>query len=85
MHAKEACLGHQEPLWDFGEFAAVDQGCESGIGAEGVPLGIDRKEDQVDVAGFECSVEPLEHCVGVVEACVNQCSRIRRNVTLAGY
>jgi hypothetical protein len=74
-------MGHPEPLW---EFATDDEGCESGIVSKGVPLGIDGQEDQVDVPGFEGAVEPLEGCVGFVEAGMNERRGVGRNVTLAG-
>src|SRR5438094_539096 len=78
-------LGHKltEPVcWT--KTTAREETFESGVGPVGVPFGIDRQKDHVNVSRGDGFVKPLEHRLWIAEAGVYERPRIRRHVPLAG-
>ena len=69
---------------DVCETAALEHRHEARIDAEGVPLGIDGKEYQVDVVGVEGTSEPIEGEIGIAEAGMDEGDGVGRDETLAG-
>src|SRR6266851_961673 len=66
------------------ESAALEEVCEAGFGAEGIPLGVDGEEDQVDVVGVEGAVEPVQGETGVAQAGVDEGHGVRWDEALTG-
>jgi hypothetical protein len=65
-----------------GEAAPRQELDEPRIGAIGIPLGIDRKKDQVNVARRARALQPLERGISLSEALVYQRERVWWDVPL---
>jgi hypothetical protein len=65
------------------ETATLEEGKKSHIGSEGVPLGIDWKENEMHVSCFVGALEALQGRIPLAESGVHKGHCIGRNIALA--
>lgn len=65
------------------ESTVVQHGSESRIGPQEIPLGIDRKKNQVDVALFEGSLKIIQRLIGLFQSSMYQRHRISWNISFS--